>query len=96
MVDAPFRVIRKRIRRLVGGRVHRPRHVKKAAQGKSPFIDNRPIICHTLFGYWFSVEKNYQSMKQPSIDLIDINAKVALAFGVALIAAILTYIAFFK
>lgn len=35
-------------------------------------------------------------MKQQPVDLVDINARVALAFGVALIAAILTYIAFFK
>ncbi len=35
-------------------------------------------------------------MKQQSVELTDINARVALAFGVALIAAILTYIAFFK
>lgn len=30
------------------------------------------------------------------IDLEDINAKVAIAFGLALIALLLTYIAFFK
>lgn len=30
------------------------------------------------------------------MDFVDINAKVAIAFGLALIAALLTYIAFFK
>ncbi len=35
-------------------------------------------------------------MKQSSVELTDINAKVALAFGVALIAVLLTYLAFFK
>lgn len=31
-----------------------------------------------------------------NIDVVDINAKVAIAFGIALIAALLTYIAFFR
>lgn len=30
------------------------------------------------------------------IDLVDINIRAAIAFGLALIAALLTYIAFFK
>lgn len=30
------------------------------------------------------------------MDFVDINAKVAIAFGLALVAALLTYIAFFK
>lgn len=29
-------------------------------------------------------------------DVLDVNARVAIAFGVALIAALLTYIAFFR
>lgn len=96
MVGTPFGIMRQRVRRLAWGSVYCTRHVKKAAQDKSPFVDNRFIICHTVFGYWFSIEKNCRSMKQQSVELTDINARVALAFGVALIAAILTYIAFFK
>lgn len=30
------------------------------------------------------------------IDLLDLNAKAAIAFGLAMIVALLTYIAFFK
>lgn len=34
--------------------------------------------------------------KENSIDLIDVNARVAIAAGIATIMALLTYIAFFK
>ena len=30
------------------------------------------------------------------MDLVDVNARVAIAFGLAMIVALLTYIAFFK
>lgn len=31
-----------------------------------------------------------------NIDAVDVNARVAIAFGIIMIAALLTYIAFFK
>ena len=35
-------------------------------------------------------------MRKDKIDILDINARVAIAFGIALIVLLLTYIAFLK